>query len=56
MNPPSDATGHGVADRLTIVIAACNEAQALPLLHRRIADVLDGGALSDLNVSFLRCG
>jgi len=53
MNRLSDANGRGVADRLTIVIAAYNEAQALPLLHRRIVDVLDGGALAGLNVSLL---
>src|SRR5690606_30583087 len=29
-------------DRLTVVVAAFNEAQALPLLHPRIAAVLDG--------------
>src|SRR3546814_20237174 len=29
-------------DRLTVVIAAFNEAQALPSLHPRIAAVLDG--------------
>ncbi|QCO67200.1 glycosyltransferase family 2 protein [Luteimonas yindakuii] len=29
-------------DRLTIVVAAFNEADALPVLHRRILDVLDG--------------
>ncbi len=30
------------ADLLTVVVAACNEAEALPLLHRRVAEVLDG--------------
>ena len=29
-------------DRLTIVVAAFNEAEALPVLHPRIAAVLDG--------------
>ncbi len=29
-------------DRLTVVVAAFNEAEALPALHPRIADVLDG--------------
>src|SRR5690606_40256537 len=29
-------------DRLTVVVAAFNEAQALPELHRRLAAVLDG--------------
>ncbi len=33
------------ADPLTIVVAAYNEAEALPLLHRRVADALD--ALGD---------
>jgi len=53
MNRPADANGDGAAERLTIVIAAYNEAAALPLLHRRIAGVLDGGALAGLNVSLL---
>ena len=29
-------------DRLTVVVAACNEAASLPELHRRLGDVLDG--------------
>ena len=29
------------AELLTVVVAAHNEADALPLLHRRVADVLD---------------
>ena len=29
-------------DRLTVVVAAFNEAEALPVLHPRIAAVLDG--------------
>ena len=32
---------HDARDRLTVVVAAFNEAEALPLLHPRIAAVLD---------------
>jgi len=40
-------------DALTILVAAYNEAEALPLLHRRITEVIDGGVLADINVRML---
>src|SRR5688572_24549421 len=40
-------------DLLTIVVAAFNEAEALPLLHRRIADAVDAAADPRLDVRML---
>ncbi len=39
---PEGYYSHMSRDLLTIVVAACNEAEALPRLHPRIASVLDG--------------
>ena len=36
-----------IRDRVTVVVAACNEAESLPELHRRLAAVLDAMAASD---------
>ena len=40
-----------MSDRLTVVVAACNEAEALPLLHARLSPVLD--ALKDVDARIL---
>jgi len=53
MNQYSVSKPTDTVDGLTILVAAYNEAEALPLLHRRIAGVIDGGQLADLNVRML---
>jgi len=53
MNQSSISKLTGSMDVLTIVVAAYNEVEALPLLHRRIVDVIDGSALPNLSVRIL---
>jgi glycosyltransferase involved in cell wall biosynthesis len=40
-------------EQLTIVVAACNEAEALPLLHRRVVDTIEAMADARLDVRIL---
>jgi polyisoprenyl-phosphate glycosyltransferase len=40
-------------DQLTIVVAAWNEAEALPLLHRRVVDAVEAAADERLDVRML---
>ena len=45
-----------MSDRLTVVVAACNEAESLPLLHARLSPVLESLADVDARILYVDDG